>query len=217
MAAHAGRTNNREVNCELEWAYAVASRNIYDTLIDIDESDDSGNDDNPDATGTMEDSRDCTRKNDYPAPITEWARSDEVPPEWRTKTLPLTPDATIKAVREALKKVAQKIDPTSSVNNLISRHILASIVNNHARRRELLYGIIHQERLDKDLEHLEVSITHTNDDDSAIPITFDLTLMLLAHHIEKHVLTYHSRVDKEPSHSDSRPTKSLGDRASVWN
>ena len=65
-----------------------------------------------------------------------------------------------------------------------SRHILASIISKHARRRELLYDIIHQERLDEDLEHLEMAITHTNDDDNPIPITFDLTLMLLAHHIE---------------------------------
>ena len=64
-----------------------------------------------------------------------------------------------------------------------SRHILASIISKHARRRELLYDIIHQERLDEDLEHLEVAITNTNDD-NPIPITFDLTLMLLAHHIE---------------------------------
>ena len=63
---------------ELEWA--VASRNIYDTLIDLDESDDSGDDDNPDATGTIKDSRDGTGKDDYLAPITEWARSDEAPP-----------------------------------------------------------------------------------------------------------------------------------------
>ena len=40
---------------ELEWEYAVASRNIFDTLIDIDESNDSGDDDNPDTTGTIED------------------------------------------------------------------------------------------------------------------------------------------------------------------
>ena len=48
---------------ELEWEYAAASRNIYDTLIDID-SDDSGDDDNPDVTDTIEDSRDCTGKDD---------------------------------------------------------------------------------------------------------------------------------------------------------
>ena len=114
------------------------------------------------------------------------ARSDEAPPGWRTKALQLTPDATIKAVHNALEKVGQKIDPTSSVNKLTvsrSRHILASIISKHARRRELQYDIIHQERLDEDLENLEVAITHTNDDDNPIPITFDLTLMLLAHHI----------------------------------
>ena len=70
----------------------------------------------------MEGSGDCTGKDDYLAPITEWTRSDEAPPGWRTKTLPLTPGATIKAVHEALKKVAQKIDPTSSVNK-ITPHI----------------------------------------------------------------------------------------------
>ena len=43
--------------------------------------------------------------------------------------------------------------------------------------------IIHQERLNKDLEHLEVSITHPDVDDNPIPTTFDLTLILLAHHI----------------------------------
>ena len=64
----------------------------------------------------------------------------------------------------------------------IAPHISIHI-NKHARRRELLYDIIHQERLDEDLENLEVAITHTNDDDNPIPITFDLTLMLLAHHI----------------------------------
>ena len=81
----------------------------------------------------MEDSSDSTGNDDYLAPITEWTRSDEAPPGWRTKTLPLTPDATIKAVHEALEKVAQKIDPASSVNKLTvlrSRHILASILTN---------------------------------------------------------------------------------------
>ena len=164
----------------MEWAYAVASRNIYDTLIDIDESDDSGDDDNPDVTCTIEDSRDCTGKDDYLTPITEWARSDAAPPGWRTKTLPLTSDATIKAVHEALEKVARKIDPASPVNKLTvsrSHHILASIINKHARRRELQYDIIHQELLDEDLENLEVAITHADNDDNPIPITFDLTLM----------------------------------------
>ena len=46
-------------------------------------------------------------------------------------------------------------------------------------RRELLY----QERLNDDLEYLEMSITHTDVDDNPIPITFDLTLMLMDHHI----------------------------------
>ena len=134
----------------------------------------------------MENCRDSTGKNNYPAPITEWTRSDEAPSGWRSKKLPLTPDATIKVVHEALEKVAKKIDPTSPVNKLTvsrSRHTLASIISAHARRRELLYDIIHQERLDEDLEHLEVAITNTNDD-NPIPITFDLTLMLLAHHIK---------------------------------
>ena len=39
---------------------------------------------------------------------------------------------------------------------------------------------IHQERLNDDLEHLEMSITHTDVDDNLIPITFDLTLIPLA-------------------------------------
>ena len=185
---------------ELVWAYAEASRNIYDTLIDTDESDDSGDDDNPDTTGTMEDSSDSTGKDDYPAPITEWTRSDEAPPGWRTKTLPLTPDATIKAVHEALEKVAQKIYPASSMNKLTvsrSRHILASIINKHARRRELLYDIIRQERLlDEDLE---VAITYTDDDDNPIPIAFDLTLMLLAHHIKNtYSRTIHEWIKSHP-------------------
>ena len=188
---------------ELEWAYAVASRNIYDTLIDIDKSDDSGNDDNPDATATMEDYRDSIGKNDYPTPITEWTRSDEAPPGWRSKTLPLTPDATIKAVHEALEKVAKKIDPTSPVHKITvssSRHILASIISKNARRRELLCDIIHQECLDEELEHLEMAITHTNDDDNPIPITFDLTLMLLAHHIENtSSCTIHEWIKSHPN------------------
>ena len=79
----------------------------------------------------------------------------------------------------ALERVAQKIDPKSYVNKLTvlrSRHI-------HVRRRELLYDIMHQERLNNDLEHLEMSITHTDIDDNPSPITFDLTLILLVHHI----------------------------------
>ena len=139
---------------------------------------------------------------DYLAPITEWARSDEAPPGWRTKTLPLTADATIKTVHEALEKVAQKIDPTLSANKLTvsrSRHIVASIISKHARRRELLYNIIHQERLDEGLENLEVAITHTNDDDNPIPITFDVTMMLLAHHIKNtNSRTIHEWIKSHP-------------------
>ena len=88
----------------------------------------------------MEDYRDSIGKNDYPTPITEWTRSDEAPPGWRSKTLPLTPDATIKAVHEALEKVAKKIDPTSPVNKLTvssSCHILASIINRSKPKRPL--------------------------------------------------------------------------------
>ena len=117
---------------------------------------------------------------------TDWARSDEVPPGWRTKTIPLTPDATINAVHEALEREARKIDPNSYANKLTilrSRHILASIIRNYERRRELLYDIIHQECINDDLEYLEMSITHTDVDVNPIPITFDLTLMLLNHHI----------------------------------
>ena len=61
------------------------------------------------------------------------------------------------------------MDPASSMNKLTvsrSRHILASIINKHARRREVLYDIIHQERPDEDLESLEVAITHTDDDNN---------------------------------------------------
>ena len=79
------------------------------------------------------------------------------------ETQPLTPDATIKATHEALEKVAQKFDPTFHVHRLTvsrSRHILASIISKHARRRELRYDIIHQERINEDLDQLEVSI-HT--------------------------------------------------------
>ena len=92
---------------------------------------------------------------------------------------PLTPDATIKAVHEALEKVAQKIDPKSYANKLTvlkSHHMLASIISNHARRRELLYDIIHQERLNDVLKHLEVSITHTDVDviQSQLRLTYHL-------------------------------------------
>ena len=89
------------------------------------------------------------------------------------------------AVHKAIEK-AQKKDPPSYVNKLTVsrlRHILASLISKHARTRELLHNIIHQERLNEDLEHLEVSITHTDGDNNPIPITFDLTLMLLAPHI----------------------------------
>ena len=173
----------------MDWP-TVASRNIYDTLIYLAERDDS-DDHNPDTTGTKEDIRDCNgsrgteRKDDNSAPITDWARSNEAPPGW-SKTIPLTPDATIKAVHEALERVARKIEPNFYANKITvlrSRHILASTVRNHDRRRELLYDIVHQERLKDDLEYLEMSITRTDVDDNPIPITFDLTLMLLVHHI----------------------------------
>ena len=65
-----------------------------------------------------------------------------------------------------------------------SRHILASIISKHARRRELLYDIIHQERLNEDLAQLEVTMTHTDGDDNPIPITFHLAWILLVYHIE---------------------------------
>ena len=45
----------------------------------------------------------------------------------------------------------------------------------------VLYDILHQERLNDDLEYLAMSITHTDVDDSPIPITFDETLMLLVY------------------------------------
>ena len=127
---------------ELEWEYAVASKNICDTLRDIDEGDDSDDGDNTEVTGTTEATQACivsrgTLQRDHQStPITDWARSDEAPPGWRTKTLPLTPDSTIKAIHEALEKVAQKIDPTSHVHRPTvsrSRHILASIISKHAR------------------------------------------------------------------------------------
>ena len=73
----------------------------------------------------------------------------------------------------------------SSINYHIYYHILAFIISNHGRRRELLYDIIHQERLNDDLEYLEMSITHTDVDDNSIPNAFDLTLVLLDHHITK--------------------------------
>ena len=110
-------------------------------LIAIDEGDDSGDDDNSDTTSIIEDIQDCTgSRGPYGRTIT-WSRlliGHGAPPGWRTKTLPLTPDATVKAVHEALEKVAQKIDPTSYVNRLTvsrSRHILASIISKHARRK----------------------------------------------------------------------------------
>ena len=147
-------------------------------------------------------SRGTLQKDNYLTPITDWARSDEAPPGWRTKTLPLTPGATIKAVHEALEKEAQKIVPTSYVNKLTasrSRHILASIISKHARRKELLYDTVHQARLNEDLDQLEVSITHTDGDDNPIPITFDLTLTPLAHHIENtYSRTIYEWIKKHP-------------------
>ena len=88
MSTHVRWRNNREENWQT--GLGIATRNIYDTLIDIDEVDDSGDNDNPDTTGTIEDIRDCTgsrgtiRKDDNSAPVTDWARSDEAPPGWRT-------------------------------------------------------------------------------------------------------------------------------------
>ena len=178
---------------ELEWEYAVASKNIYDTLRDIDEGDDSDDGDNTEVTGTNEATHECTvsrgtlHRDQLSTPITDWARSDEAPPGWRPKTLPLTPDATVKAIHKALEKVAQQIDPIFHVHRLtVSRsgHILASIFSKHSRRRELLHDIIHQGRINEDLDQLEVSITHSDGDDKSIPITFDLAWILLVYHIE---------------------------------
>ena len=157
------------------------------------DGDDSDDGDNTDVTGTNVATEECLvsrgtlQRDQLSTPITDWARSNEAPPGWRAKTLPLTPDATIKAIHEALEKVAQKIDPTSHVHRLTvsrSRHILASIISKHARRRELLYDIIHQERINEDLDQLEVSITHTDGYDNPIPITFDLAWIFLVYHIE---------------------------------
>ena len=131
--------------------YAVASRNIYDTLTGLAKSDDS-DEDNPDTTVTMEDNRDCNgsreieQRGDNMAPITDWARSDEAPPEWRIKTIPLTFDATINAVDETLERVARKIHPNSFADKLTvlrSRHILTSIFRNHDKRGELLYTTLY--------------------------------------------------------------------------
>ena len=160
-------------------------------MIDLAVSDDS-DDDNCDTTGTSEDiqdrngSRGTERRGDNTAPITDWEWSDEAPPGWRTKTIPLTPDATNKAVHEAIERVARKIDPNSYATKLTasrSRHILASIIRNYDRRRELLYIRHRTSRASRRLEYLEMSITHTDVDDNPIPITFDLTLILLVHHI----------------------------------
>ena len=120
------------------------------------------------------------------------------------------------AVHEALEKVAQKIDPKSYVNKLTvsrSRDILASTISKHARRRVLPYDIIYQECLNDDLKHLEVSITHTDVDDNSISITFDLTLILLVHHITNtysHTIQDCVRVIKT-SYTYSRQSKSLCD------
>ena len=46
LSAHADCEITERIG-ELEWEYAVASRNINDTLRDIDEGDDSDDDDNP--------------------------------------------------------------------------------------------------------------------------------------------------------------------------
>ena len=72
--------------------------------------------------------------------------------------------------------MARKIDPNCHANKLTvlrSRYILESIIRNHDRRRELLYDIMHQERINDDLEYLEMSITRTDVDDNPIPIAFD--------------------------------------------
>ena len=56
-------------------------------------------------------------------PVTEWARSDETPPGWKTYTTSLTQDAITIAVNEALEKVASKIDTNLHTNKLmVSRH-----------------------------------------------------------------------------------------------
>ena len=79
-------TQDGKITEERTGEYAVASRNIYDTLRDIDEGDDSGNDDNTEATGTIEDIQECTvsrgtlQRDHQSAPITDWARSNEAPP-----------------------------------------------------------------------------------------------------------------------------------------
>ena len=66
-------------------------------------------------------------------------------------------------------------------------------------RRELLHDIIHQERLNEDLDQLEVSITRTDGDDNPIPITFDPTCILLAHHIENtYSRTIHEWIQAHP-------------------
>ena len=53
--------------------------------------------------------------------------------------------------------------------------------------------------LNEDLEKLEVAITQTDGDDNPIPITCDLTLMLLAHHIANtYSRTIHDWIEKHP-------------------
>ena len=71
------------------------------------------------------------------APITDWARSDDAPPGWRTKTIPLTP--------EALERVARMIDPNFYVNELTvlrsatSWHPLSDIMIEEGRSYTTLY------------------------------------------------------------------------------
>ena len=168
----------------------MTSKNIYDVLTDRAGSDES-EDKHPDTTSTPERGsrirgREAAQIRGNIVPITEWARSNEAPPGWKTKPIPLTPDATIIAVHEVLERVASKNGPNSHTNKLTvsrSRHILASIIWNYCRRREMLYDTIHQECLNYDLVYSLMAITHADVDDNPIPITFDLTLMLLNHNI----------------------------------
>ena len=82
--------------------------------------------------------------------------------------------------------MANNVDTDTNTNKLKvskSRHTMTSITRGHRRTREFLYDIIHQERLNCDLDYLEIAIMHTDIDDHLIPLTFNLMLMLLDHRI----------------------------------
>ena len=61
------------------------------------------------------------------------------------------------------------IDPNTHTNKLTvsrSRHLLATFIWDHYRRRKLLYDIIHPDRLNYDLDYLEMTTSQIDVDDN---------------------------------------------------